>query len=293
MDEKKVDSTETPAKDVPVGPPIRAEQQKAATAAAPEMNTAAAPPSRGNWLRNLAFLSIIIFFCLLSGIVAMFAVGANRAKNEVVEPVSNLVRQLVLPVTPEIIPNPTTIIREIQDLQRLETASFEFEKVITAETKQDLLWGLLGESVVFVANGKVYAGVDFAKMAESDLQVYDPVTVYVHLPKAEIFEDIPVLDTQKSYVADRDTGLFTRADPELETQVRQEAEKAIREAADESEILARADNNARQYMIAFLSGLGFENIVFTDESPEPAQPYVQEVPKGFAITPAAPQGSDQ
>ncbi|MEJ2753132.1 MAG: DUF4230 domain-containing protein, partial [Chloroflexota bacterium] len=253
MDEKKVDSNETPAKDVPLGPPVRAEQQKAPPVASQEASTVAAAPSRGNWLRNLAFLSIIIFFCLLSGVVAMFAIGANQAKNEVIEPVSNLVRQLVLPVTPEIIPNPTTIIREIQDLQRLETASFEFEKVITAETKQDLLWGLLGESVVFVANGKVYAGVDFAKMAESDLQVYDPVTVYVHLPKAEIFEDIPVLDTQQSYVADRDTGLLTRADPELETQVRQEAEKAIREAADESEILARADNNARQYMIAFLS----------------------------------------
>jgi hypothetical protein len=289
MDEKKTESTELPAKDVPPGEPVRTEQQKAQSPAAQETDAAPAPASRGNWLRNLAFLSIVIFFCLLSGVVAMFAIGANQARNEVVEPVSNLVRQLVLPVTPEIIPNPTTIIREIQDLQRLETASFEFEKVITAETRQDLLWGLLGESVVFVANGKVYAGVDFAKMAESDLQVYDPVTVYVHLPEAEIFEDSPVLDTQRSYVADRDTGLLTRADPELETQVRQEAEKAIREAADESEILARADNNARQYMIAFLSGLGFENIVFTDESPEPADPYVQEVPKGFAITPAAPQ----
>jgi hypothetical protein len=289
MDEKKTESSELPAKDVPIGEPVRTEQQKTQSPAAQETDAAPVTANGGNWLRNLAFLSILIFFCLLSGVVAMFAIGANQARNEVVEPVSNLVRQLVLPVTPEIIPNPTTIIREIQDLQRLETASFEFEKVITAETRQDLLWGLLGESVVFVANGKVYAGVDFAKMAESDLQVYDPVTVYVHLPEAEIFEDIPVLDTQRSYVADRDTGLLTRADPELETQVRQEAEKAIREAADESEILARAENNARQYMIAFLSGLGFENIVFTDESPEPAEPYVQEVPKGFAITPAAPQ----
>jgi hypothetical protein len=225
---------------------------------------------------------------MASSAVAMFVLGANQAKNDVVEPVRNLVRQLTLPVTPEILPNPTTIIREIQDLQRLETASFEFEKVITAETKQDLLWGLLGESVVFVANGKVFAGVDFAKMAESDLQVYDPQTVYVHLPEAEIFADIPILDNERSYVADRDTGLFTRADPELETQVRQEAEKAIREAADESEILERADNNARQYMIGFLSGLGFENIIFTDETPEEAPAYIQEVPKGFGVTPAAP-----
>ena len=288
MEEKKVDSAASRETEVPLGEPVRDKRPVKETPSAQAASPVTETKRGGNWLRNLAFLSIIIFFCMATGAVAMFAVGANQAKNDVVEPVRNLVRQLTLPVTPVILPNPTTIIREINDLQRLETASFEYEKVITAETKQDLLWGLLGESVVFVANGKVYAGVDFAKMAEGDLQVYDPVTVYVHLPKAEIFSDIPVLDNERSYVADRDTGLFTRADPELETQVRQEAEKAIRAAADESEILERADNNARQYMIGFLSGLGFENIIFTDEAPEPAPDYIQEIPKGFAVTPAAP-----
>ena len=288
MEEKKSDPVEAQPKDVPLGQPVRAETQAKEMPAQPAAAVGSEPQRGGNKLRNLALLSVIVFFCMLSATVAIFAVSANQAKNEVVEPVANLVRQLMLPVTPEIIPNPTTIIREIKDLQRLETASFEFEKVITAESKQDLLWGLMGESVVFVANGKVFAGVDFAKMAESDLQVYDPVTVYVHLPQAEVFSDIQVLDNERSYVADRDTGLLTRADPNLETQVRQEAERAIREAADESEILERADNNARQYMIGFLSGLGFENIIFTDESPEPAPPYIQEIPKGFAVTPVAP-----
>jgi hypothetical protein len=288
MDEKRSDSAQSKAADVPIGEPVREKPQAQTTPPVQEFNSAPQSGSSRSWLRNLAFLSIIIFFCMATAAMAMFVVGANQTKNDVVEPVRNLVRQLTLPVTPVILPNPTTIIREINDLQRLETASFEFEKVITAETKQDVLWGLLGESVVFVANGKVFAGVDFSKMAESDLQVYDPQTVYVHLPEAEIFSDIPILDNERSYVADRDTGLFTRADPALETQVRQEAEKAIREAADESEILERADNNARQYMIGFLSGLGFENIIFTDETPEKAPEYIQEVPKGFAVTPAAP-----
>jgi hypothetical protein len=242
----------------------------------------------GTLLRNLALLSVLLFFCVATAAVGMFALGMNRTRNEVVEPVADLVRQLTLPVTPVVMPNPVTIVREIRDLSRLETASYEFEKVITAETKQDVLWGALGESMVFVANGKVFAGVDFAKMAEDDLQVYDPVTVIVHLPEAEIFDDIPILDNERSFVADRDTGILTRADPELETRVRQEAEEAIREAADESEILERANENARQYMIAFLSGLGFENIEFTDRTPRPALPFEQEVPKGFVVTPQAP-----
>lgn len=245
--------------------------------------------SGGNWLRNLAFTAVILFFVSASIVLFLFAQGVNQANESVVEPVSDLVRQLVLPVTPAIVPNPTTILREVKDLSRLETASFEFEKIITAETKQDLLWGALGESLIFVANGKVFAGVDFADMADGDIQVYDPVTVYVHMPEAKIFEDIPILNNNLSYVADRDTGILTRADPDLETQVRQEAEKEIRAAADESQILERADNNARAFMTTFLSELGFENIIFTDEPPDPAPPFVQEIPKGFAVTPV-PEG---
>ena len=121
-----------------------------------------------------------------------------------------------------------------------------------------------------------------------DLQVYDPQTVYVYLPEVKIFEDIPVLDNEKSFVADRDTGIFTRADPQLESKVRLAAEEAIAEAADESEILERASVNAQEFMANFLTGLGFETIIFTDEPPRPAPPFVQEVPKGFAITPEAP-----
>jgi hypothetical protein len=243
---------------------------------------------RGGCLRNMVYISVILFMGVLSFVAIMFAMGMNKTNDEIVEPVSNLVRQLTLPVTPVILPNPATIVREINDLARLETASFEFEKVIMAETGQDVLWGALGETMVFVAHGKVFAGVDFADMAVEDVQVYDPVTVYVHLPPAEIFEDIPVLDNEKSFVADRDTGILTRADPQLESQVRVAAEEAIAEAANESEILERANANAQEFMTNFLNGLGFENIVFTDKTPKPAPPFEQEVPKGFKVTPEAP-----
>jgi hypothetical protein len=246
------------------------------------------PTGNSGCLRNAAYISVILFMGVLSFVAILFAMGLNKTNKDVVEPVSNLVRQLTLPVTPVILPNPATIVREINDLARLETASFEFEKVVTAETRQDLLWGALGESLVFVAHGRVYAGVDFSDMAVDDLQVYDPETVYVYLPEAKIFDDIPVLDNEKSFVADRDTGILTRADPQLESQVRQAAEEAIAEAADESEILERANTNAQEFMTNFLTGLGFVNIIFTDKPPKPAPPFEQEVPKGFAITPEAP-----
>ncbi len=237
----------------------------------------------GNMLRTAAYGCVILFFGLLSVTIVIFLLGLNRTRESVVEPFSNLVQNLAVPVTPAIVPNASTIVKEINDLARLETASFEFEKIVTAESNQEILWGAMGESMIFVGYGKVYAGVDFQEMSPEDLVVIDPTTVEVHLPPAKIFEDIPVLDNERSFVADRDTGIFASADPELETQVRQAAEASIREAAQESDILERANANAEQYMVNFLQGVGFENVIFVENRPEPRAPWQQEVPKGFVL----------
>jgi len=239
-------------------------------------------------LRKAAYLFLILFFVLSSVLVYTVISGVNKAEKAVVQPIGELVRQLIVPVTPVILPNATTIVRQISDLSRLETASIELEKVITAERNSDLWWGALGESMVFVAHGKVVAGVDFAQMSDGDLQVADPETVWIHLPPAILFDDLPALDNEKSFVADRDTGLLTRADPELETNVRRNAEDAIKEEALNSGILERADQNARQYMLEFLNSLGFTNVEFYDETPPVPPAFEQAIPKGFAVTPAAP-----
>lgn len=237
-------------------------------------------------LRKFLYLILIIFLVITS--IAAYAVfsAANKAQESVVQPIGDLVRQLVIPATPAVLPDSTTIVREINNLARLETASLALEKVITAERNQDVLWGALGESMVFVAYGTIYAGVDFQEMTPEDMQVVDPTTVWIHLPEAQYFDDIPVLDNDRSFVADRDTGLLTRADPELETEVRRIAEERLQEEALASEVLTIANENAREFMAEFLHGLGFENIEFWDETPPQPPPFEQEVPKGFAVTPA-------
>jgi hypothetical protein len=239
-------------------------------------------------LRKLAYLFLIIFFVLSSVFVYTLITGVNRAEKAIVQPVGELVRQLFLPATPVILPSPTTIVLQITDLSRLETASIDLEKIITAERNPDLLWGALGETMVFVAHGRVIAGVDLAEMSAADLQVVDPDTVWIHLPDAMIFEDLPALDNEKSFVADRDTGLLTRADPELETEVRRLAEETIRDEALQSGVLEQANHNAQLYMADFLQGLGFENVQFHSEAPPVPPVYEQDLPKGFALTPAAP-----
>ena len=239
-------------------------------------------------LRKVAYFFLILFFILSSVLVYTLISGVNKAEKAVVQPVSDLVRQLIVPVTPVILPNPSTIVRQINDLSRLETASVDMEKVITAERNSEVLWGALGESMVFVAYGKVVAGVDFAGMSAADLQVVDPNTVWVHLPEATLFDDLPALDNEKSFVADRDTGLLTRADSELETEVRRVAEQTIKEEALGSGVLDRANYNAQKYMLDFLNGLGFENVEFYADTPPTPPTFEQEVPKGFVVTPTAP-----
>lgn len=234
-------------------------------------------------MRKVMYALLIIFFATAMFLMVSVLVTANRAR-EAVSPIGDLVRDLVIPATPVVLPDRVVIVTEIQDLARLETASYSFEKIIRAERgRQDLLWGALGETLIFVAHGEVVAGVDLSKMQMQDLQVVDPETVMVHLPEAEIFHVIP--DEERSYVADRDTGLLVRADPQLETQVRRAAVAELRAAAEESDILARAEQNAEMYMDNFLRGLGFTNITFTDETPPEAPPFEQELPKGYAVTP--------
>jgi len=239
-------------------------------------------------LRKIVYLFLIIFF-VMAAIVAYSVVSTvNRAQTGVMAPVGDLVRQLVIPATPVILPSATTIVQQINDLARLETASVEMEKVITAERNSDVLWGALGETLIFVANGKMVAGIDFAEMEVEDLQVVDPDTVWVHLPPARVFDDLPVIDNERSYVADRDTGLLTRADPQLESEVRRVAEQTLREEALSSGVVERANENAQAFMRNFLVELGFENVEFYEDTPPVPPPFEQEVPKGHTIATPTP-----
>lgn len=234
-------------------------------------------------------MTLIVFLAMGSFAAYTVIAGANKVDQAVVQPIGDLVRSLVVPATPVYIPSPTTIVTQINNLSRLETASIELEKVITAERNQEALWGLLGESMVFVAHGKVIAGVDFAEMTVDDIQVYGPDTVLIHLPLAKTFDDLPALNTETSYVAHRGTGLLTRADASLETEVRKLAEVTIREEAKERGLVNLANQNAQNYMRDFLMSLGFTNVTFTDSTPPPpAVPFTQEIPKGYILVTPTP-----
>ena len=93
-------------------------------------------------MRRLASI-IVIVVILLAG---LFAYGlVTTYTQEVVtggDPIVRLFKNMTAPATPVILPDPVTIVREVNQLARLETASVELEKVITAENNSDAWLGL-------------------------------------------------------------------------------------------------------------------------------------------------------
>ena len=164
--------------------------------------------------------------------------------------------------TPTIIPDPVTYINEIRALARLETIQYSVEKVITGEMGTGTFDTFFGDKILFVGHGTVIAGIDMEKLQPEHMRFENGVLT-VTLPSAEIF--IATLDNEKSYVYDRQTGILTKPDPNLETLVRQRAEEEIRKAALEDGILEQAQTNAEAYLFKFFAALGFPNTIFVSD----------------------------
>lgn len=241
----------------------------------------------GNTSRSIFYIILSVFLILVIiaiGLGSYLSLNVIQGARSVTDPVGDLIRQLVVEATPVVLPNPVVIVEEINSLSRLETSAYSFQDILQIERNQDLLFGVFGESLLFVAYGDVIAGVDLSRLSRDDLQVVSPTKVIVRLPEAEIF--LTDLDNDRSYVANRDIGLLTKGNPELETLIRQEAEDQMLEAALANGILEDANEQARNFMVSFFGQLGFTEVEFSRQSIPPVTPYAQEIPKGFILTPA-------
>ena len=218
---------------------------------------------------NLRTWVLVIGILLILGlsalaIVTMFYQSTQRAQ-QAIEPVSDMTSNLatqvaaVLHPTPTVLPDPVTIINQVRSLARLETIQYSIEKVITAETGQGALALLFGDKLILVAHGTVIAGVDLSQLGPDNLWLEDGV-LNVYLPDPEIF--VATLDNEKSYIYDRDTGLLTHGDMNLESEARRVAEDEIKKAAVMDGILSQARTNAENYLYRLFRSLGFPDVYF-------------------------------
>jgi uncharacterized protein DUF4230 len=151
-----------------------------------------------------------------------------------------------------------TVVRQIQQLQRLETVRYSMDKIISGEHDNPYLPQFLaGDKLLLVVHGEVIGGIDLSKLQTTDVAIHGR-DITVHLPPSEIFSTR--LDNEKTRVFSRDTGLFTSPDPNLESQVREEAERELQQASLQDGILKTADQNAQATIASLLKGLGFTNV---------------------------------
>jgi len=153
-----------------------------------------------------------------------------------------------------------TVVNKIQQLQRLETVVYTMDKVVSGERENPILPNFLaGDRLLMIVHGEVVAGVDFSGLKSGDVAVEERKVV-LRLPPAQVFSTR--IDNERTKVYSRQTGLLVPVDPNLETQVRQEAERQLQQAALLDGILKTANTNARSTLTSLLQGLGFERVEF-------------------------------
>src|SRR5215471_14051988 len=153
-----------------------------------------------------------------------------------------------------------TVVHRIQQLQRLETVVYGMDKIVSGGQESQYLPKLLaGDRLLLIVYGEVTAGVDLARVESGQVSISGRA-IELAIPPAEIFTTR--IDNDRTRVYARETGLFTHADPNLESDVRREAERQVRQAALDGGILPTATTNARATVTTFLKGLGFEQVEF-------------------------------
>ncbi len=230
----------------------------------------------GGWEGTIHSMSKALNVLLVVGLLVIAGItgyGLISAAREATRPIANPGGTIatsvaaILPPTPTPLPNGEAVVLSIKALARLETAQFTIEKVIIKEQGQGALGALFGDRVIFVAHGDVIAGVDLGKMIASDVVVLPDGKAFVTLPAPEIF--VTNIDNDKSYVVDRQTGLLTKGDVNLETDARREAQAEIEAAAREAGIIQQAQTNSEIYVRQLLAMLGYTDVTFVFATPTP------------------------
>jgi hypothetical protein len=204
------------------------------------------PRKRYSWILG-TFLGAVLTLLLL-GAAVLFSTGLG---------LSHLLSMLRGGRTEFNVDQPT-VVRQIQQLQRLETVSYTMDKIISGEHANAYLPKFLaGDRLLLVVHGEVVAGINLAGLQPGDVQVSGQ-KVSIHLPSAEVFSTR--IDNARTKVYSRDTGLFSSPDPDLESEVRVEAERQLQQAALQDGILKTANENARTTISGLLEGFGFHEV---------------------------------
>jgi hypothetical protein len=154
------------------------------------------------------------------------------------------------------------VVEKIQRLNRLETVVYSLDTVVESHESSAILPDVLaGDRLLMIVHGQTVAGLDFSKLKPESVQISDGRggrSIKLTLPPSEVF--LTTVDNAKTRVYERQTGLFVRADPNLESATRLRAQGELQQAALSDGILDAASKNGRETVRAMLEGLGFAQV---------------------------------
>jgi hypothetical protein len=165
----------------------------------------------------------------------------------------------------EVGPTVVESVRELSDLVTVEVVEYT-----TIEKGNDAGFFNFarGDRIFLFAVARIGAGIDLSELRDEDVEVdREANSVRIRLPEARILYS--ALDNENTQVYDRDTGLFTKGDRDLESEARLAAETILREKALTAGILEQATSNAKQTLRTFLRSLGYESITIIGAHDEP------------------------
>lgn len=162
-----------------------------------------------------------------------------------------------------------TLLKSIQDISRYDAASGNFQVVVDLEKDARFLPDALrGTRTLYVGAGTVDAYVDLGKVGENDVTVNeDRTSATLKLPHAALGK--PALDPDQSYAVSKQRGLLDRLgdifsdNPNDERAVQRLAARHIGDAAKDSRLTARAEENTTGMLKGLLGSLGFKEVNVT------------------------------
>ena len=204
----------------------------------------------------------IVPIAIVSGVVALFVVIGIW----VVSSLQDLVDAVPTPgdLAAVFEPEPyeeigPVVISSIRDMSNLTTVETVQYTIVDKGTDQGWLEWARGDSLQLFAVARIGAGIDMSGISVQNVSLDDQGVVEITVPAAEI--QYVSVDNEATQILDRETGLFTKGDPRLETDARQVAEEVLVQAAVDEGVLADAEANARQVLTDFLLGLGYRDVV--------------------------------
>ena len=148
----------------------------------------------------------------------------------------------------------SSVVTQLQAVQKLETAKMTITKVIEGEQQlADLIPGLgiddiihtalFEDKIILEVEGEVTAGYDLENIMTGDITIDSNGTVTLAIGEAQI---LWVVLTDKTKLFDRKLGLLTKGDINMETQLRNKAGDMMVQDALSGGILQAAKINAQK-----------------------------------------------